>query len=231
MDNILILKSIKLHYGIKKDVDFAKFLEIPQSTLASWIKRNSLDYRLIIAKCPDIDANWLLTGRGDMIKSEPVPVGVSEPAAVYRTRTDKNVSLQQIPLYSIEASAGMVHLFKDHHPTKEYISIPNLPKCDGALYINGDSMYPLLKSGDIVMYKQINDLQNCIFIWGEMYLVSFDVDGNHFSTVKYIQKSEEGRNFVKLVSQNTNHQPIDIPKDSIVALALVKASVRINSMS
>jgi phage repressor protein C with HTH and peptisase S24 domain len=139
--------------------------------------------------------------------------------------------IQQVPLYSLEATAGIAQLFRDNHPTKEFISIPNLPKCDGALYINGDSMYPLLKSGDIVMYKQINDIANCIFVWGEMYLISFHSDGDDYSTVKYIQKSEEGKDHIKLVSQNHNHQPIDIPRTSIRALALIKASIRINTMN
>ena len=49
-------------------------------------------------------------------------------------------------------------------------------------------MYPLLKSGDIVLYKQLNDI-NDIF-WGDMYLLSIDIDGEEYVTVKYIQKSE-----------------------------------------
>jgi hypothetical protein len=69
-DNLLILKQIKLHLGIKKDVELADYLEIPQSTLASWIKRNSIDIELIYSKCPDIDANWLLTGEGEMLKQK-----------------------------------------------------------------------------------------------------------------------------------------------------------------
>ena len=91
-------------------------------------------------------------------------------------------------------------------------------------------MYPLLKSGDIVMYKQINDLANVIYIWGEMYLVSLDMDDEEYVTVKYIQKSEISDEHIKLVSMNTNHQPIDVPKSRVKALALVKGSIRINSM-
>lgn len=230
-DNLLILKEIKLHLGIKKDVDFAKFLNIPQSTLASWIKRNSIDFELIIEKCPDIDANWLLTGKGSITKQNYSNSLALEPSGTYATKADKNIGIQQIPLYSLEASAGIVKLFRDHQETKEFITIPNLPRCDGAIYINGDSMYPLLKSGDIVMYRQIQDISSCIFVWGEMYLISFQSDGDDYSTVKYLQKSELGADYIKLVSQNTHHQPIDILKASITALAIVKASVRINAMS
>lgn len=226
-DNLLILKQIKSHYGIKKDTDFAKFIGIPQSTLASWIKRNMFDYELIISKCNEIDANWLLTGKGEMLRNSKM----NDTTNVFMQKTDNVMGVQQIPLYSLEAAAGIVQLFKDQYPTKDFISIPNLPKCDGALYVNGDSMYPLLKSGDIVMYKQIQDISNCIFIWGEMYLISFNSDGDDYSTVKYIQKSEKGDAYIKLVSQNSHHQPLDLPVKNLTALALVKASIRINAMN
>ena len=46
-------------------------------------------------------------------------------------------------------------------------------KCDGAIHIVGDSMYPLLKAGDIVFYKEMSiDLQ--YIFYGEMYLLSYN---------------------------------------------------------
>ena len=90
-------------------------------------------------------------------------------------------------------------------------------------------MYPLLKSGDIVAYKQIYDFYSEIF-WGEMYLISVEVADEEFISVKYIQKSEKGEDYIKLVSQNKHHQPKDIKMSKIRAMALVKASVRMNSM-
>ena len=64
-----------------------------------------------------------------------------------------------------------------------------IPKCDGGLRIVGDSMYPLLKSGDIVFYKQVHDIMHSI-IWGEMYLISFDIDGDeirlYLSDINYV---------------------------------------------
>ena len=96
------------------------------------------------------------------------------------------------------------------------------------LYVRGDSMYPLLKSGDIVLYKEIpNGVQS--ILWGEMYLLSFTLDGEDYITIKYIQKGDDERT-VRLVSHNPHHSPKDIPADSIRALALVKASVRFNTM-
>ena len=48
-------------------------------------------------------------------------------------------------------------------------------------------------------------------------------------TVKYIQKAERD-DYVKLVSQNPHHADKEIAKSRIRALALVKASIRMNSI-
>ena len=174
----------------------------------------------------NISESWLDSGEGDMLTETPV----QDYVALSHSRTDRNISLQRIPLYNIEGTAGLVPLFLDQRsvPPIDYISIPNLPKCDGAIYITGDSMYPLLKSGDIVLYKQVHDIVNNIF-WGEMYLLSIDIDGEEYITVKYIQKSEIPEH-VKLVSQNQHHADKDIHIDRIKALAFIKASIRMNSI-
>lgn len=141
---------------------------------------------------------------------------------------EKNVHQQAIKLYDVAAAANLKTLFanKDQNILGE-ILIPDIPKCDGAVYVNGDSMYPLLKSGDIIAYKEIYNF-DCV-IYGEMYLVSFDMDGDDFLAVKYINRSEKD-NYVKLVSYNTHHDPMDIPVKSINALGLVKFSIRKNTM-
>lgn len=155
----------------------------------------------------------------------------NENTTVYKLRTDSNREIQHIPLFNIEATAGLVDLFQNNSDQSpiDTIKIPNLPKCDGALYVSGDSMYPLLKSGDIVAYKQIQDFKNDVF-WGEMYLVSVEVGGEEYVSVKYVQKSDKGEDYIKLVSQNQHHQPKDVKLKKVRAMALVKASIRINSM-
>ena len=82
------------------------------------------------------------------------------------------------------------------------IQIPSIPVCDGALYISGDSMYPILKSGDIVGFKEMNSFSNVIY--GEMYLVSFDIDGDEYLAVKYVNRSEQ-EGCIKLVSSLCFH--------------------------
>lgn len=149
---------------------------------------------------------------------------------VFKLRTDRLIDRQQIPIYDMEAVAGLVPLFADQYSQSivEVMETTLIPKCDGGLRIVGDSMYPLLKSGDIVFYKQVHDIMHSI-IWGEMYLISFDIDGDEYVSVKYLQKSDTPDHIV-LVSYNEHHKPMEIHINRIRALAFIKASLRLNSL-
>ena len=164
--------------------------------------------RNILVQELNVNPDWLETGKGNMFNAEP-------DLTAYMHRTDNSLPLQSVPLYSIEGTAGLVPLFTDQAQSKP------------VNFILGDSMYPLLKSGDIVLYKQLRDI-NDIF-WGDMYLLSIDIDGEEYVTVKYIQKSDRA-GYVKLVSQNQHHADKDVEISRIRAIALVKASIRMNSI-
>jgi phage repressor protein C with HTH and peptisase S24 domain len=225
VDKALILNQIKKYLKFKNDKDFAEFLGIKQNTLSTWKSRNTIDYEKIIEKCDFVDANWLLKGDGSMLSSD-------RGMQAFKLRTDNDLQQQLIPIYNLEATAGLVELFRGSEEMEvlDTMSIPNLPRCDGAVYVAGDSMYPLLKNGDIVAYRKVEDIQNDIF-WGEMYLLSIDVGEEEFVTVKYIQKSEKGIEYIKLVSENKHHQDKDVQLKKIRALALIKATIRLNTMN
>lgn len=228
IDKSLILNRIKNEYNLDSDTSFAKFLGIPKTTLSSWHSRNRLDYELLYEKCEDLNGDFLLSGKGAVRHRNDLEIN-SENTNVYLTRTDRRLSEQKIPLYEFHAAAGLVELFGDHKNVLDYISIPNLPKSDGAIYITGDSMYPLLKSGDIAIYKQIHDMLEGIR-FGEMHILSVYIDGDLTTVVKYVQKSDKGDDWIKLVSQNTYHADRHIHLKNVNAIALVKASIRLNAM-
>ena len=170
----------------------------------------------------NVNPDWIDNGHGPMFNAEP-------NMTPYSHRTDKSLPLQSVPLYSIEGTAGIVPIFQNEKEITpiSHIHIPNLPKCDGAIYVVGDSMYPLLKSGDIILYKQLNDVRDVF--WGDMYLLSIDIDGEEYITVKYVQKSEH-EGYVKLVSQNQHHADKEVAIERIRAIALIKASVRMHTI-
>jgi len=161
------------------------------------------------------------------------PALVSEPAvSLYKLKTDYyGVERQSIPLYEIDAAAGLSVLFSSQNTQVplDFITVPNAPKCDGAVSVRGDSMYPLLKAGDIICYKTITNIDNLTF--GEMYLLDIDNGDDQQLVVKYVQKSDKGDDYIRLVSENKYHAPKDIPVSYLRALAIVKLSIRYNTIS
>lgn len=107
----LILKKIKSHYGFKKDTQFADFLGIAPQTLSGWYTRNTFDYELLYSKCVGINAEWLLTGVGDMFK-------VPEVNAL------ETVNVMYVPLVSQYAYAGYLGGFGDNEFVEELPKIP-----------------------------------------------------------------------------------------------------------
>ncbi len=183
--------------------------------------------KIIINTYPDLNINWLVLDEGPMIKeTSNSDLLVKEE---FSLRTDRKIEIQDIPLYDMSATAGLVAIFNDRNIRPEdHLRIPNLPLVDGAIYVRGESMMPLLKSGDIIIYKKL-ELSLDSILWGQIYLLSFIAGGDTFTVVKYVQKSDQP-GYVRLVSHNEQFQPKDIRLDSICALAIVKASITFHTI-
>jgi transcriptional regulator with XRE-family HTH domain len=153
---------------------------------------------------------------------------VTEPTQIYKSKTDRDIDLQTIPLYSLESVAGITPVFTDlsSQDPIDYLHIPNAPKCDGALYNTGDSMYPLLKSGDILAYKIIKDIPADIY-WGQKYILYLDIGGDTYMTTKFVKKGKDD-NHILLVSANKHHEDKEVHLSKIKALANIKISIRLD---
>ena len=210
--------------GISKREFYAK-IGVSRGTLESKTGITEDVLAKFIAAYPDISIEWLLTGNGN---PERKYISTSEIKDEFSLKSDHRVLSQTVPLYRITAHAGILALFHDDNSNIPVgtIQIPNLPPCDGALYVHGESMSPILKSGDIILYKKVSTDK---ILWGEMYLLAFTLDGDDYIAIKYIRKAADPTE-VTLVSQNPDYSPQDIPLQSIRALALIKASVRFNTM-
>lgn len=190
----------------------------------------------LVDNYPQYRTDWIITGTEPMLKERKTAdkeiTVINEPHRISNNRKTKDriYENQEIPFYDIEVAAGLKDIFDNRKSQRvlDTIRIPGLPKCDGALPATGDSMYPLLKAGDLVCFRRASF--DSIF-WGEMYILDLQIDDwDTMLTVKFIQKSDKGDDYVKLVSHNQHHQPKDVNMKQIRAIAMVKATIRINSM-
>ena len=226
-----IVKRAKLEKDFRTDAQLAEFLGISRSTLCNWISRNSIDFPLMLGKLKDIDYNWLLTGKGT---PHPTPrycdseLAPGQVELLHNPRCPDRMDNRSVPLYDITAAANLKTLMdKGPQYLLGKINIPNVPACDGAVYISGDSMYPILKSGDIVGFKYIHDLRDIIY--GEMYLVAFNLGGEDYLALKYVNRSDQ-EDCIRLVSYNEHHSPMDVRLADITGMAIVKFSIRRHTM-
>ena len=65
-----ILKKLSDYYGISKNVDFARFFGLSEPTAFNRLKVGYIDFEQVYEKCPDISADWLLSGEGPMLKKD-----------------------------------------------------------------------------------------------------------------------------------------------------------------
>lgn len=230
-ERVLQIAEIK---GISKE----KFIESIGMTYGNFKGKskntplNSNAIEDILTSNRDIDPEWLLTGKGEMLRSDNSNL-VAKPIPSLRKTIDPLYELQRIPVYNLDATMGLVPTLNDNGIDEDkiidYIEIGALPECDGATTATGDSMYPLLKAGDLVAYKSITVHRDNIF-FGEIYLLAILLDeSTTMKTVKFVQHSDLGEDYIKIVSHNQHHPPKDIHLKKIAAMGLVRASIRIHN--
>lgn len=230
MHNIFIMlriKEIRERKNITQD-DLSELSGVKKRSLVDY-ENNKIDIPL--SKLQNI-AIALNVSVSELI-GESVKEVIANPVVSNRKTQDAVYEAQRVPVFNLEAAMSLVPLVNgdsiDEEKVIDYISIPMMPACDGAIYASGDSMYPLLKSGDMVAYKRIEVNLNNIF-FGEIYLLAIKIDEfETMKTIKFVHPSELGDEYIKIVSHNQHHAPRDIKLSQITAIALVRASIRIHN--
>ena len=128
----------------------------------------------IITKYPDINPEWLLTGKGDMLKDEAIkgtPVEVVAPIKVEGKSLmpkvivlkDEDDEKERIPLVPIMAQAGYLKGYDDPKYIRK-LPMYNLPGMRNGTFrmfqVEGLSMYPTLQSGSYVVGQFVEDWQH-----------------------------------------------------------------------
>ena len=147
-----------------------------------------------------LSASWLLTGEGEMLtasneENEPQP---------------KISYTKGQPYYDVDFMAGFDVMVNDQTTLPKY-NIDFAPyNHDGVLWCNvtGNSMQPLISSGDIIAIKRMLEWKDFI-LYGEVY----GVVTNDLRTIKIVTKSSKGDEYVRLVPANpsSEYQPQDLP--------------------
>lgn len=219
------LKQIRNELGITQD-ELAHRLGIGKSAV-SMIEtgRASLSDRnkYLLVQELNVNPDWLKTGEGDMF-TIPVHKTVSAPSPIVSEMT---IPAQSIPLFALGNDIRFNDIIGSRDNTGDFIYVPNMPRCDGAIAVSGEGMEPVLHSGDIAIFKVVKDAAN--IIWGEIYIVALNIEGSEFIMIRYIKKSDKP-GCIRLVSDNKRYPDQDVRVNTVNSLALVKASIRFHSI-
>lgn len=117
---------------------------------------------------------------------------------------------------AVNGSMGGVQFLDDPDESFADIVIPGFSDCEFAINVYGDSMHPIIKSGQIVLLMSWRER----FIeWGRIYLV---VTKSGYRTIKYLKPSKN-EGYVVCESENKENSPaFEIEKEEILRLFLVK---------
>ena len=193
--------------------DFYKKTGLSNGFLDKGGSVTSANLETILNTFPEISLDWLVTGRGPMLRGDlPVAHPVTEPG-------------ESIPLIPIEAIAGI--------PAGESIAvrfidcaqyvIPEFANLnvEYMIRVSGSSMYPKYSNGDILACRRVHDV--LFFQWGKIYVI----DSSQGALVKRVFQDEDPDRIL-LVSDNKEHYPpFSIPKSDIRSLSIVVGVIRL----
>lgn len=124
-----------------------------------------------------------------------------------------------IRYYDLDASAGTVEMFDPGNGVKfKKIILPGYGDCDFALNVWGDSMSPVLNSGEIILCKQWKE---SFIEFGSIYLI---ISTENHRMIKYIQPGSDDRK-ISCVSENPFYKTFEINKTDILKLFVVKGHI------
>lgn len=165
----------------------------------------------ITNKFVDVDSGWLINGKGEMLKSENLPIAI------------KNNSFDVgIPLIPLDAMAGIAsgEISILELDCERYL-IPMFRGADYLIPVKGSSMYPKYNSGDVVACKKV-PMHDVFFQWNKVYVL----DTNQGAIIKRVGKSEQ-EGYIKIISENPKYDPFDLKLQNIYAISIVIGVVRL----
>lgn len=165
----------------------------------------------IVDKFPELNIDWLITGKGSMLKSaEPTPA--------------INQEYKGAPYYNVDFIGGFDLVSNDQTTIPDYyIDYPPYNK-DGVMWCNvtGHSMEPEINHGDTIAIKELKDWRTYL-PFGEVYGI---VTTEH-RTIKRVSKSDK-EGFMRLIPTNSSPEfaAQDIPLTIVMKVFQVLGSVK-----
>ena len=174
------IKELVDHFSKGNNSEFGNKIGVNEANIRNYIAGTEPKFNVLekIANNFEINYEWLLTGNGEMLKSEGAteviktpPVEIIAPIKVEGRSLmpkvivlkDEDVEEERIPLVPVMAQAGYLQGYDDPQYIKE-LPMYNLPGMRNGTFrifqVEGLSMYPTLQSGSYVVGQFVEDWEH-----------------------------------------------------------------------
>lgn len=172
---------------------------------------------------PDINIAWLKTGVGEMLINEERKEKIISVDKTAISETGRKGAL----IYDIDATCGIDGRdieFTDGRVIGS-IEAPEINSNSKIIFATGDSMIPLITSGDRIVVRKIESWD--YFNYGQVYLIIT----NDYRFIKRVRKHPANpEDLILLRSENKEYDDIDLPKREIVHLFIVENILSIKNV-
>lgn len=191
------------------------------------LQRMLNDDYIIDSKALKTTKNAFVVWQTEKQSSHNVTRGTSDKEKHINTRNhlkETGESKKGIMVYeSAPVQAGIRTVYHDEHQVPDYVlNIPQFRDCNYGTRASGDSMYPEIRNGDLIVCKELP--LDARIIFGDIYVVHTK-DG--IETIKYIQQFVDNDNnepWILLVPHNkAAGMGTPIPRKEIIKLFKVRA--------
>ena len=226
------IKQKILLYLTKKGITPYEFYKISGVTRGILTQNNGINednLARFLAYASDVNPEWLLTGEGEMLKTnrisrhnsvEQVPVVEYKDSEIPQVKQIPDLHNNTRPRIPLNAAAGGLSVALSSVSERECEQmpvIPSLPKYDFTIVARGESMEPVIESGDELACRFITE--SAFIQWGRIHVL----DTAQGIVVKRIFESD---GHILCRSDNKGYPDFPISKDEIYHMALVVGLLR-----
>lgn len=204
-----IKHNIRL-FAEKEGVSIRKIYEMTgmkDGTLSNASGMNEENLLKFFSSFPEVNLEWLLTGKGDML--------LSDEKTIEQQRDLNNYKL--IPLSTIEA----LFLEESRSDSQHFVPFMQARDTDRAIFVSGNSMAPKYPAGSIAQIRQVINWQEYLDTGEDMMYVVLLTDGR--SVLREVHKGGNDEVFI-LHSLNNKVDDVEVPKHLIKQIWSVLAS-------
>ncbi len=190
-------------------------------TKASGKGMSSLNIEKILLAYPELNSEWLLTGKGEMLKSNiTLTADSSNDFVDDKEQHFHDITFKTRPRIPFDAAAGSLSIAfgsVTEYECERMPVIPSFPKYDFTIITRGDSMIPEFQSGDELACAFVKE--SSFIQWGRPHVL----DTTQGVVLKKIFNNQ---NSIICRSINSDYPDFEVPKNEIYHIAIVVGLLR-----